>query len=65
MLFARQRSCYFVEELIGFLQEKSNKEAIRHYAELFLGISKYNIYLVEIILDHFAVVPSVCKYWGP
>ena len=42
-----------------------NKEAIWHYAELFLGISKYNIYLVEIILDYFAVVPSVCKYWGP
>ena len=36
----------------------SNKEAIRHYAELFLGISKYIIYLVEIILDYFAVVPS-------
>ena len=31
----------------------------------FLGISKYIIYLVEIILDYFAVVPSVCKYWGP
>ena len=46
-------------------EEYINKEAIRHYAELFLGISKYNIYLVEIILDYFAVVPSVCKYWGP
>ena len=36
----------------------NNKEVIRHYAELFLGISKYIIYLVEIILDYFAVVPS-------
>ena len=45
--------------------KKNNKEAIRHYAELFLGISKYNICLVEIILDYFSVVPSVCKYWGP
>ena len=35
-----------------------NKEAIWLYAELFLGISKYIIYLVEIILDYFAVVPS-------
>ena len=38
--------------------KKNNKEAIWHYAELFLGISKYIIYLVEIILDYFAVVPS-------
>ena len=35
-----------------------NKEAIWLYAELFLGISKYIIYLVEIILNYFAVVPS-------
>ena len=48
-------------------QSKSTikKEAFGHYAELFLGISKYIIYLVEIILDYFAVVPSACKYWGP
>ena len=38
--------------------ENSNKEAIWLYAELFLGISKYIIYLVEIILDYFAVVLS-------
>ena len=35
-----------------------NKEAIWLYAELFLGISKYIIYPVEIILDYLAVVPS-------
>ena len=61
--FRMKHSCTdAISELIG---ELTNKEAIRHYAELFLGISKYTIYLVEIILDYFAVVPSVCKYWGP
>ena len=38
--------------------EISNKEAIWLYAELFLGISKYIMYLIEIILDYLAVVPS-------
>ena len=44
------------------LKSSAKKEAIWYYAELFLGISKYILYLVEIILDYFAVVPSVCKY---
>ena len=58
----KNRVTLALRHLIG---AKHNKEAIRHYAELFLGISKYIIYLVEIILDYFAMVPSVCKYWGP
>ena len=46
------------DKLVEYLTHISNKEAIRHYAKLFLGISKYIIHLVEIILDYFAVVPS-------
>ena len=54
--FRTRHSCTdAISELVG---EITNKEAIWLYAELFLGISKYIIYPVEIILDYFAVVPS-------
>ena len=42
------------------LKSSAKKEAIWHYAELFSGISKYILDLVEITLHYFAVAKPRC-----